>query len=225
MTEKRFNCHVKFSKMPNGFMVLDYIKKGKKQTVIEDISREKAHSVMDRLNELSDENEQLKKENKNLKAQLYCDEDGVCNQCEYHYLVKDEDSELGYYKSRCRKGHTECARISLSHCNDFEIKNNVEEKQMSERRFVYYPFSQAIKDRKTKCIYEGNENTSDFLNQLYDKIVELKIENQEIKKDINKKKNYEIVRVPVNVNMKIKDYDIFWKEKIFYLLNWENFKD
>lgn len=60
MTEKRFNCHVKFSKMPNGFMVLDYTKNGKEQTVIEDISKEKAHSVMDRLNELSDENEQLK---------------------------------------------------------------------------------------------------------------------------------------------------------------------
>lgn len=60
MTEKRFNCHVKFSKMPNGFMVLDYTKKGKEQTVIEDISREKAHSVMGRLNELSDENEQCK---------------------------------------------------------------------------------------------------------------------------------------------------------------------
>lgn len=60
MNEKRFNCHVKFSKMPNGFMVLDYTKKGKEQTVIEDISREKAHSVMDRLNELSDENEQCK---------------------------------------------------------------------------------------------------------------------------------------------------------------------
>ena len=60
MTEKRFNCHVKFSKMPNGFMVLDYKKKGKEQTVIEDISREKAHRVMDRLNGLSEENEQLK---------------------------------------------------------------------------------------------------------------------------------------------------------------------
>ena len=84
MNEKRFNCHVKFSKIPNGFMVLDYTKKGKEQTVIEDISREKAHSVMDRLNELSDENEQLKdalnqrtdqcdkyyKENEQLKKQL-----------------------------------------------------------------------------------------------------------------------------------------------------------
>ena len=61
MTEKRFNCHVKFSKMPNGIMVLDYTKKGKEQTIIEDISREKAHRVRDRLNELAEENEQLKK--------------------------------------------------------------------------------------------------------------------------------------------------------------------
>ena len=60
MIEKRFNCHVKFSKLPNGFMVLDYTKKGKEQIVIEDISREKAHSVMNRLNELSDENHKIK---------------------------------------------------------------------------------------------------------------------------------------------------------------------
>ena len=60
MTEKRFNCHVKFSAMPNGIMVLDYERHGDEQTVIEDISREKAHRVMDRLNELNDENEQLK---------------------------------------------------------------------------------------------------------------------------------------------------------------------
>ena len=61
MTGKRFNCHVKFSAMPNGIMVLDYERHGDEQTVIEDISREKAHRVMDRLNELNDENEQLKK--------------------------------------------------------------------------------------------------------------------------------------------------------------------
>ena len=60
MTEKRFNCHVKFSAMPNGIMVLDYERHGDEQTVIEDISREKAHRVMDRLNELNDENKQLK---------------------------------------------------------------------------------------------------------------------------------------------------------------------
>ena len=66
MTEKRFNCHVKFSAMPNGIMVLDYERHGDEQTVIEDISREKAHRVMDRLNELNDENEQLKETNQEL---------------------------------------------------------------------------------------------------------------------------------------------------------------
>lgn len=73
MTEKKqFNCHmwlVKFIELPNGFMVLDYTN-GKEQTVIEDISREKAYSVMDRLNELSYENEQLKKENKELENEI-----------------------------------------------------------------------------------------------------------------------------------------------------------
>ena len=66
MTGKRFNCHFKFSAMPNGMMVLDYERHGNEQTVIEDISREKAHRVMDRLNELNDENEQLKQHNTEL---------------------------------------------------------------------------------------------------------------------------------------------------------------
>lgn len=100
----------------------------------------------ERIKELEKENEQLKqekhdwlqqkaryeqqyteyiRENKNLKEQLYSDENGICNQCKYHYLVKDEDSELGYYNSRCKKGHYECARVSLRHCKDFEIKNMV----------------------------------------------------------------------------------------------------
>ena len=66
MTRKRFNCHFKFSAMPNGMMVLDYERHGDEQTVIEDISMEKAHRVMDRLNELNDENEQLKQHNTEL---------------------------------------------------------------------------------------------------------------------------------------------------------------
>ena len=66
------------------------------------------------LNQLSEENEQL-------KAQLYCDnEEGVCNNCKHHYLVKDDEVELAYYNSRCKKGHYECARVSLRHCKDFE---------------------------------------------------------------------------------------------------------
>lgn len=88
MTEhKRFNCHVKFSAMPNGIMVLDYEKHGDEQTVIEDISREKAHRVMDRLNELNDENEQLKLDNKRLLSD-YTD---VCND---NIAVVDENEQL-----------------------------------------------------------------------------------------------------------------------------------
>lgn len=64
---------------------------------------------------------ELEIENKRLKTQLYCnDEEGVCNICKHHYLVKDDESELGYYNSRCKKGHYECARVSLKYCEDFE---------------------------------------------------------------------------------------------------------
>lgn len=66
---------------------------------------------------------QLKQENEQLKAQLYCDdEEGVCNICKHHYLIKDDESELGYYNSRCKKGHYECASVSLKYCEDFEKK-------------------------------------------------------------------------------------------------------
>lgn len=65
--------------------------------------------------------ERLEKENEELKAQLYCDdEEGVCNICKHHYLVKDDEVELGYYNSRCKKGHYECPRVSLKYCEDFE---------------------------------------------------------------------------------------------------------
>ena len=92
-----------------------------------------AEPIVKLLNELNDENEQLKSrvdylerkiqrerasamkqhekwekeikdENEQLKAQLYCDdEEGVCNICKHHYLVKDDEAELGYYTSRCKK--------------------------------------------------------------------------------------------------------------------------
>ena len=70
--------------------------------------------IEEMMNTLNDENERL-------KAQLYCDdEEGICNHCKHHYLVKDDEVELGYYKSRCKKRHYECARVSLKHCEDFE---------------------------------------------------------------------------------------------------------
>lgn len=70
---------------------------------------------------LKEKYEELLEENEKLKSQLYCDdEEGVCNVCKHHYLVKDDEAELGYYNSRCKKGHYECARVSLKHCEDFE---------------------------------------------------------------------------------------------------------
>ena len=73
-----------------------------------------AYNLCIDINRLYDENERL-------KSQLYCDdEEGVCNICEHHYLIKDDEVELGYYNSRCKKGHYECARVSLKYCEDFE---------------------------------------------------------------------------------------------------------
>ena len=73
-----------------------------------------SYELIDLLNELHEENKQL-------KSQLYYDEkEGVCNICKHHYLIKDDESELGYYNSRCKKGHYECARVSLKYCEDFE---------------------------------------------------------------------------------------------------------
>lgn len=132
---------------------IDGLARGIKQELTE-------QEVVDLLNQLAEENEQLKSEykvlhtqyqdlkkfvennfdehltqeklnrqiiklsdeNKQLKSQLYCDdEEGICNICKHHYLVSDDEAELGYYNSRCKKGHYECARISLTHCEDFEL--------------------------------------------------------------------------------------------------------
>ena len=101
MTEKRF-----FFVIDNGeYTFYDLSENGEIMNMNE---------TEDMLNKLSYENEQL-------KAQLYCDdEEGICNNCKHHYLVKDDEAELGYYNSRCKKGHYECARVSLTHCEDFE---------------------------------------------------------------------------------------------------------
>lgn len=68
------------------------------------------------MNDLNDENEQL-------KAQLYCDsEEGVCSICKHHYL----DNGSIYYISQCEKGHEECSTDALKHCNDFELNELIE---------------------------------------------------------------------------------------------------
>ena len=68
------------------------------------------------MNDLNDENEQL-------KAQLYWDsEEGVCSICKHHYL----DNGSIYYISQCEKGHEECSTDALKHCNDFERNELIE---------------------------------------------------------------------------------------------------
>lgn len=110
MTEKRFNIFD-----VDGTVFLEDHKEGSYHIgEKENVDIPCLNDIADRLNTYVDENEQL-------KAQLYCDdEEGVCNICKHHYLVKDDETELGYYNSRCRKGHYECARVSLKHCEDFE---------------------------------------------------------------------------------------------------------
>lgn len=89
--------------------------------------------IVNLLNELSDENEQLKhdatvlissnsdyrKENEQLKAQLYYRGDSVCSICEYQKLLKSDID--GYYTAKCKKGHEECSKIDLNYCEDFEL--------------------------------------------------------------------------------------------------------
>ena len=90
-------------------------------------------NVLDCMNDLSEENEQLKKdctvlichnqeyrkENEQLKAQLYCDsEEGVCSICKHHYLEKGNI----FYISKCEKGHEKCSKESVRHCEDFKLK-------------------------------------------------------------------------------------------------------
>ena len=86
--------------------------------------------VVELLNELSEENEQLRhdatiliqsnqdyrKENEQLKQQLLYGGDDVCSICKHEYLVPRGD----YFIGKCKKGHKECAKVSLKYCKDFE---------------------------------------------------------------------------------------------------------
>lgn len=61
----------------------------------------------------------LEKENEQLKAQLYCDSnEGVCIICKHHYVEKTNM----FYISKCEKGHEECSKESVRHCEDFKLK-------------------------------------------------------------------------------------------------------
>ena len=48
---------------------------------------------------------------------------------------------------------------------------------MTNKRFTYHPFTRGIKDHQTKYIYEGNQETTDLINTLYE-------ENETIKQAI-----------------------------------------
>ena len=48
---------------------------------------------------------------------------------------------------------------------------------MTNKRFTYHPFTRGIKDHTTKYIYEGNQETTDLINTLYE-------ENETIKQAI-----------------------------------------
>ena len=48
---------------------------------------------------------------------------------------------------------------------------------MTKKRFTYHEFTRGIKDHHTRYIYEGNQETTDLLNTLYE-------ENETIKQAI-----------------------------------------
>ena len=114
MTEKRFELKIN----NNGqFDIVDWYESKKKNAIciyndLGVIPFSSASSLCDLLNQLNDENEQL-------KAQLYCDsEEGVCSICKHHYLEKGNI----FYISKCEKGHEKCSKESVRHCEDFKLK-------------------------------------------------------------------------------------------------------
>ena len=62
---------------------------------------------------------------------------------------------------------------------------------MTNKRFTYHEFTRGIKDHTTKYIYEGNQETTDLLNNLYE-------ENQTIKQAI--KEAYKTERTQIGKN-------------------------
>ena len=98
MTEKRF-----FFVIDNGkYTFYDLSENGEIMNMNE---------TEDMLNELNDENEQL-------KAQLYYNGESVCNICKYQYLVETEK----YYVAKCKKGYEKCSKEDVKHCKDFKFK-------------------------------------------------------------------------------------------------------
>lgn len=75
---------------------------------------------VDLLNNLSDENEELKKVNEQLKQQLLCDSEGVCDICNHEYLIPSSK----YFIAKCLKGHEECSKEDIKYCEDFELRGS-----------------------------------------------------------------------------------------------------
>lgn len=104
MTEKRFTKYVPDS---YGYTYITTIIDNEKNKQTGNIDE-----IVDMLNELHEENEQL-------KAQLYCDSnEGVCIICKHHYVEKTNM----FYISKCEKGHEKCSKESVRHCEDFKLK-------------------------------------------------------------------------------------------------------
>ena len=71
-------------------------------------------NVLDCMNELAEENEQL-------KQYIYdnLDED-ICDVCSYRYLEKSQMDK--YYIAKCKKGYDNCSKGTVIHCKDFKFK-------------------------------------------------------------------------------------------------------
>ena len=74
-------------------------------------------TVCNKLNELAEENNQL-------KQQLLANTDeSVCILCKHMYTVKKSSSRMkGYHIAKCEKGHEKCSKEDVRYCKDFEFK-------------------------------------------------------------------------------------------------------
>lgn len=143
MTEKRFELNVN---QHNQCDIVDLVESKEKNAICiyNDLGNyhfSSAKALCELLNELNDkcefleiENESLEdgatyyaelyhkslKENEQLKQQLFCNCDSVCDICKHHQLIEHSIMQ-GYYIGRCEKGHEECGRETLRHCEDFKV--------------------------------------------------------------------------------------------------------
>ena len=75
-----------------------------------------AEQICKLLNELNDENQEL-------KQQLLYDGGGVCDICKHEYLTPSGD----YFIGKCEKGHEECSKGYMKYCEDFKLKESLNE--------------------------------------------------------------------------------------------------